>query len=107
MSTWAIVTGGRAYEVVTGDTAAAALAGKRADAWIAANLASYRQVPDTDINGAPLEHGAVDNGNGTFTNPPAPVVVAQPVPLTRLQFQALLAANGNDLAATLAAWPMQ
>lgn len=49
---------------------------------------------------------ATDNGDGTFTNPepPAPPPPV-PVALTKAEFEALLAASGNNVANALAAWP--
>lgn len=72
MTTFAIVEGGRAYEIVTGTTLEEALAPVRHPDWVAENIGRYSEVPSTDTNGETLKHGATDNGNGTFTNPPKP-----------------------------------
>ena len=58
------------------------------------------EVPDG------TKHGAHVNGDGTYTNPPTPAPPAPaPLAITKDQFSALYAANGNDIIATLAAWP--
>ncbi len=101
--TYGRVSGGYVLDVITGNTLTAALAGRFADGY---NPSPYwTQVPDTDTTGAALKSGATDNGNGTFTNAPAPVPVMVDAPLNKAAFQALLAANGNDLPTALAAWP--
>lgn len=101
--TYARVGGGQALDVISGKTLADALAGRFADNYKPQPY--WTQVPDTDTDGKPLTSGAKSNGNGTFTNPPAPVAVVVDAPLDKAAFQALLAANGNDLAATLTNWP--
>lgn len=79
MTTYAIVEGSRAYEIVRGASLEAALKGVRHPTWIAANIGRYSQVPDNDSTGAELLHGATDNGDGTFTNPPPPEEEEEPI----------------------------
>lgn len=101
--TYARVSAGQALDVITGANLTAALSGRFVAGY---NPQPYwTQVPDTDTNGAALKSGAHDNGNGTFTNPAAPAPVMVDASLSKSAFQALLAANGNDLTAALAAWP--
>ena len=101
--TYGRVSGGQALDVITGANLTAALSGRFVDGY---NPQPYwTLVPDIDINGAALKSGAHDNGNGTFTNPAAPVPVTIDAPLSKTAFQALLAANGGDVNAALAAWP--
>ena len=52
------------------------------------------------------QSGAKSNGDGTYTNPdPPPNPAPKFAALDKSAFQALYAANGNDINSTLAAWP--
>lgn len=102
MTTFAQVFDGCAHNVVVGETFDAAIDGTYNATWVQNEIDAGRPwtiVPDG------TKHGAVANGDGTFTNPSAPVHQTTPQPITKAQFQALYSANGNDLTATLAAWP--
>lgn len=61
MTTYARIVDGRAYDCQTASSPAE-LAKRYHPQWLAAN--PFTVVPDGTL------HGAVDNGNGTFTNPP-------------------------------------
>lgn len=102
MTTYAQVYDGTAHNVAVGDSFDQATEGKFNAQWVANEIAESRSwsvVPDGTL------HGATDNNDGTFTNPVPPTPDPQPLPITKAQFQALYAAKGNDLTATLAAWP--
>lgn len=64
------------------------------------------EVPDIDSNGDKIMHGAVDNHDGSFTNPPKPQLPSVARAITKSEFQQLLADSNNDLTAALEAWPM-
>lgn len=58
------------------------------------------EVPDG------TQHGAKSDGNGGWINPAEPSPPpSPPKALTKAEFQALYAANGNDLTAALQNWP--
>ena len=71
MTTWAIIRGGYACDVVSGNTIDLALAGRFAPGWIEANKPAYVQVPPG------TESGAKDKGDGTYTNPAVPAAPAR------------------------------
>lgn len=60
---------------------------------------TFKQVADGTV------HGAKDNGDGTYTNPTVPEPTPTPKPLTKAQFEALLAANGGNVQLALSNWP--
>lgn len=58
---------------------------------------AFKEVPDGTL------HGAQDNEDGTYTNPPpAPTT---PRAITKAEFERLLADHDDDLAAALEDWP--
>lgn len=81
-NTYGRVSGGQALDVITGQNLTAALSGRFAEGY---NPQPYwTQIPDTDTGGKPLQSGATDNGNGSFTNAVRPV--AKPTVITALDF---------------------
>lgn len=60
---------------------------------------TFKQVTDGTV------HGAIDNGDGTFTNPVVVAPAPMPKALNKAEFQAHYAANGNSLQAALDNWP--
>ena len=65
----------------------------------------FQSCPDTDTGGNPTKHGAVDNGDGTCTNPTVPVPpAAPPAILTDKQFRKYAAQTLQSAAAVGSIW---